>query len=116
MKYKTKKLEKCMKILQNSSLKIYYNENMNNKIALESLVMDLKRVAIGYHRNSLNMANRFYEEALKRKSEIDTTTLRPYILRFIKRIDVLTNQEQDAVADEALLISTLLQNYTQKFL
>ena len=89
---------------------------MNNKIALESLTMDLKRVAIGYHRNSLTMANRFYEEALKRKNELDMSSLRPYIIRFINRIDVLTNQENDAVADEALLISTLLQNYTQKFL
>lgn len=89
---------------------------MNNKIALESLTMDLKRVAIGYHRNSLIMANRFYEEALKRKNELDMSSLRPYIIRFINRIDVLTNQENDAVADEALLISTLLQNYTQKFL
>jgi len=78
--------------------------------------MDLKRVAIGYHRNSLIMANRFYEEALKRKNELDMSSLRPYIIRFINRIDVLTNQENDAVADEALLISTLLQNYTQKFL
>lgn len=89
---------------------------MDNKIILESLVMDLKRVAIGYHRNSLNMANRFYEEALKRKSELDLASLKPYILRFINRIDSLTNQDHGAVADEALLISTVLQNYTQKFL
>lgn len=89
---------------------------MDNKIALQSLVMDLKRVAIGYHRNSVTMAARFYEEAQKRKSEIDEHDLRQYILPFLKKIDLLPQLPQDEAADEALLISTVLQNYTQKFL
>ena len=42
---------------------------MDNKIILSSLAMDLKRAAIGYNRGSYIMADRFFEEALKRKKE-----------------------------------------------
>lgn len=38
-----------------------------NLIVLSSLAMDLKRAAIGLNRGSNKMANRFFEEALKRK-------------------------------------------------
>ena len=44
---------------------------MKNKIALESMAMDLKRAALGYHNNSLKMAERFHQEALERKREIN---------------------------------------------
>lgn len=39
----------------------------DQKIIIESLAMDLKRIAIGLHRGSLKMANRFKDEALKRE-------------------------------------------------
>ena len=42
-----------------------------NKIALGSLAMDLKRVALGYYRNSTKVAEIFMEEALKRKKELN---------------------------------------------
>lgn len=86
---------------------------MNNKIALESLAMDLKRVAFGYHRNSLSMAVRFYEEALKRKNEIDVIVLKPYIRKLLDKLESLPNSSNEAIAEEALMLSTLLQNYTQ---
>jgi len=88
---------------------------MNNKIALESLAMDLKRVAIGYHRGSLTMAKRFYEEALLREKEIDSDSLRPYARRLLKKIESLQNNTNDFIAEEALMLSTLLQNYSQTF-
>ena len=88
---------------------------MNNKIALESLVMDLKRVALGYHRNSLVMAQRFYEEALERKKEIDSNSLKPYARKLLNSIDSLQNNETDAIADSALMLSTLLQNYVRTY-
>ena len=85
---------------------------MNNKIALESLVMDLKRVALGYHRGSLKMANRFSEEALKRKNEIDLANVKPYIKVLLTRLDIiLINKDPNKIADDTLMTSTLLQNY-----
>ncbi len=87
---------------------------MNNKIALESLVMDLKRVAIGYHRNSFTMAKKFYEEALKRKNEVDMTSVKPYIRNILESIESLQDHLPGDIAEEALLFSILLQNYTKK--
>jgi hypothetical protein len=87
---------------------------MNNKIALESLVMDLKRIALGYHRGSLGMANRFSQEALKRKSEIDLEDVKPYIKTIISKLDrILTHKDVQKIADDALMTSILLQNYIQ---
>ena len=37
-------------------------------IALASLAMDLKRVALGYHNGSRDTAVRFLKEAIKRKN------------------------------------------------
>lgn len=89
---------------------------MNNKIALESLVMDLKRVALGYHRNSLGMAQRFYEEALERKKEIDKDSLKPYVRKLLNSIDSLQYQnDKDIIAENALMLSTLLQNYVRTY-
>ena len=80
---------------------------MNNKIILESLASDLKRVALGLHRGSDNMARRFLAEALRRKSEIELETVSPYIRKLLIRL----NKNIDA--EDALMYSTLIQNYTQ---
>lgn len=80
----------------------------NNKYILESLASDLKRVAIGLHRGSTAMADRFMEEALKRKQEVEMKRVAPYIRKLLKRIDIKINSE------DALMYSTLIQNYTQK--
>lgn len=90
------------------------NKTLKNKIALESLAMDLKRVALSYHRNSIIMARRFYEEALKRQKEIDTTSVKPYIKNILEKINQLQNYNNDRIAEDSLLFSILLQNYTQK--
>lgn len=42
--------------------------DMENKYILESLASDLKRVALGMHRGSNQMAKKFLDEALKRYS------------------------------------------------
>lgn len=86
-----------------------------NQIALSSLAMDLKRVALGYHRGSIVMANRFLEEALKRKSEIDTESVKPYIKRLLNKLDSLYEEkDKDRVAEDALMYSTLFQNASLK--
>ncbi len=90
---------------------------MNNKVALESLVMDLKRVALGYHRGSFIMAKRFTQEALKRKQEINEKEIKPYIKTILNNLDtILHNVHTEKIAEDSLMISTILQNYTQKYL
>lgn len=84
---------------------------MNNKIILASLAMDLRRVALGYHRGSKKMAKRFFEEALKRKSEIDQQALAPYIKILLQNFpSLLTQKEDKKIAEDALMYSTLFQN------
>ena len=84
---------------------------MNNYIPLSSLAMDLKRAAIGYHRNSARAADRFYQEALKRKEEIDAKSLRPYLVTLLDDLERLTKVEDGLEkAEKALLLSTLFQN------
>lgn len=90
---------------------------MNNRLALASLAMDLKRVAIGYQRGSANMARRFAEEALKRKEEIDMTTLKPYMQQLLASMpEKLLQKDRVHCAEDMLMLSTLLQNYTQTYL
>ncbi|MEK7070181.1 MAG: hypothetical protein AAB966_00060 [Patescibacteria group bacterium] len=80
---------------------------MSNKYILESLASDLKRVALGKHRGSDSMANRFLEEALKRRNEVEMNSLKPYLKKILGKL----NENIDA--DEALMYGTLIQNYTQ---
>lgn len=82
-----------------------------DQIALSSLSMDLKRVALGYYRGSDNMAKRFLEEALKRKSEINPANVRPHIVKLLNKLDKLGEEkEKQKVAEDALMYSTLFQN------
>lgn len=88
---------------------------MNNNISLESLVMDLKRTALGYNRGSTAMAQRFSEEAQKRRKEIDETHLQPYLQAILHKLDGLwREQDKTKIAEDSLMFSTLLQNYLQK--
>jgi hypothetical protein len=88
---------------------------MDNKYILESLSMDLIRVAIGNQRKSFAMAKRFYEEALKRKKELDTKLLKRYMLRILDKIEIMKDNDPELISEQALMYSTLIQNYTQKF-
>ena len=58
---------------------------MNTYISLSSLAMDLKRAALGYHRGSNKMADRFFAEALKRKEEINPESVKPYINNLLSK-------------------------------
>lgn len=83
---------------------------MNNKIILESMALDLKRVALGYHRGSEKMAERFLEEAIKRKNETDIALLKPYMRKLLDRVQRLNN-DRSKIAEDAQMLSTLIQNY-----
>lgn len=87
---------------------------MNTKNALESLAMDLKRVALGYHRGSDVMAKRFSKEALKRIEEVDQKSTKQYINVLLKKAhEVLAEKDVQKLAEDSLMLSTLFQNYTQ---
>jgi hypothetical protein len=87
---------------------------MNNKIILESLSMDLLRVALGLHRGSYKMAQRFSEEALKRKQEVDESQISSYAQNLLSKIQkTLTLKDQEKKAEDSLMYSTLIRNYTQ---
>ena len=88
---------------------------MNNKIILESLAMDLKRVAIGYYRGSEVMAKRFAKEAKARKEELRNADLKPYLRNLLSKMgDVLKQKDHKKLAEDCLMYSTLFQNASQK--
>ena len=78
------------------------------KVIIEALAMDLKRVALGLHRGSFQMANRFKEEALKRQEELETQATNDYLKKLLERSRGTLN------AEDALMYSTLFQNYALK--
>jgi disulfide oxidoreductase YuzD len=88
---------------------------MKNNIALSSLAMDLQRAALGYHRGSKRMGKRFFEEALKRKNEVDISMVKPYIRNLLNKMETIKLQkETDKIAEDALLYSILFQNAAVK--
>lgn len=88
---------------------------MKNKIILESLAMDLRRVALGLQRGSISMAERFIKEALKRKNELDIKSLKPYVQKLINKMeDSLKSKDNHNKAEDYLMYSTLFQNVALK--
>lgn len=100
-----------MKSLQRFSLRIFMDDQ---KIIIESVAMDLKRVALGLHRGSFQMANRFKEEALNRLSELNNMELNAHLKNIVQRSRESLNKNTDRSAEDALMYSTLFQNYCIK--
>lgn len=89
---------------------------INQKLVIESLAMDLKRVALGLHRGSNAMANRFKEEVLKRVLELENQQPNIYLKKLLEKTkQILLNQNPDS-AEDILMYSTLFQNYSLKYL
>lgn len=87
-----------------------------NQIAISSLAMDLKRVALSYHNRSENTGQRFIQEALKRKAEINEEDIKPYFKEILRKLPaVLSQKDKQKLAEDALMYSTLCQNYALKF-
>lgn len=85
---------------------------MDNKIILSSLAMDLKRAALGWHRNSNVMAEKFFSEALKRKSEVDENKVNGYIKIILNYIEKNNEFNDTSIkAENALMYSILIQNF-----
>lgn len=83
---------------------------MNNKQVFGALAMDLKRVALGYFRGSTTMSEIFYQEALKRRGEVDRKNLKPYLVKFLNDIENLRKEKKEKAAEDALFYSTIFQN------
>ena len=84
---------------------------MDNKSILGALAMDLKRVALGLHRGSSVMADRFFLEVMKRKNEIPLDTVPPYMQKILRHLDSFGTNRTERTAEDALMYSTLIQNY-----
>lgn len=84
----------------------------DDKYVIASMAMDLKRVALGLHNGSNLTAKRFFEEALKRKAEIKEEDIKPYLKVFLDKLPKLLDQKDaKKIAEDALLYSTIFQNY-----
>ena len=83
-----------------------------DNLAVASLAMDLKRVAMGFYNRSEKTAVRFCQEALKRREEIDVKNTKPYLRRFLSKLpEILNQKDEKKVAEDALMYSTIFQNY-----
>ena len=77
--------------------------------------MDLQRAALGYHGGSNQMGKRFLDEALKRKNEVDMSTVKPYVRVLLNKMEgIKLQKETDKIAEDALLYSILFQNAAVK--
>jgi len=74
--------------------------------------MDLRRAAIGLHRGSYKMAQKFLDEAIKRKKEYVFDDLKPYMAKIMNNIEKLKRDKKKTAAEKLLMYSTLIQNYT----
>jgi len=85
------------------------------KIAISSLAMDLKRVALGYWKGSDQTALRFADEALRRQLELNSKKMKPYVKDLLKNLpQTLGQKDKLKLAEDALMLSTLFQNYALK--
>lgn len=86
----------------------------NQKIIIESLSMDLKRVALGLHRKSFVMAEKFKQEAFNRCLELENQKVSDYISKLIIKLKSSLQGSSEKVAEDALMYSTLFQNFALK--
>lgn len=87
----------------------------SDKELIGALAMDLKRVALGYHQGSTKTAERFLEEALKRQKELKFRKNSLYLNKLLKLLTKLAKEkDKEKLAEDALMYSTLFQNYALK--
>lgn len=87
---------------------------MSTKVIIESLAMDLLRAALGRHRGSLLMAERFEKEAVARIRELETVNPKDnYFNSLICRTSKSLLSKSEKKADELLMYSVLFKNLVQ---
>lgn len=87
---------------------------MTEKVIIESLAMDLKRVALGMQRGSTGMANRFKAEALQRQRELEEFEISDYLQMLVAKSKQTLLASNERTGEDALMYSTLFQNFAQK--
>lgn len=90
---------------------------MNTDRLLASLSMDLVRVAMGYKRGSVRMADRFSQEAKARCVELRDAQLQEHIQKIL--VDVLLimdHEDKVIVAEKSLMYSALIQTHVNRTL
>ncbi|MDO8497110.1 MAG: hypothetical protein Q7S61_01010 [bacterium] len=78
--------------------------------------MDLKRVSIGLYRKSFSVSDRFKIEALARIDELEVKTLPTYIQSVVRKTEKILKEDAVNTAEDILMYSIILQNYTVKYL
>lgn len=81
---------------------------MNDKQLIGALAMDLKRVALAKHSGSKKVADRFWQEVVKRKEAVLKMELPKYLT------NLYDNLENNNDKDNLLMYSVILQNYATK--
>lgn len=90
------------------------DKKLTQKIIIESLAMDLKRVALGLNKGSLTMANRFKDEAFKRAVELENQNPGKYLKKLLSYMKKMIKGSSERVAEDALMLGTLFQNFALK--
>jgi hypothetical protein len=83
----------------------------NQKLIVESLAMDLKRVSLGLYRGSHAMAERFKQESLRRSWELENKNSNNYLRTLILKTKEVLISDSEYAAEDILMYSTLFQNY-----
>lgn len=87
---------------------------MNNRVLLQAMALDLKRVALGYHSGSIKMAEKFTAETVKRSFLLDKNTLPLAIHKTVNNIqNPDSNSNTQKLADDALMFSNILLSYSR---
>lgn len=85
-------------------------------IIISSLSMDLKRVSLGLYKKSFSLSDRFKIEALARIDELEVKILPTYIQSVVRKTKKILKEDAVNTAEDILMYSILLQNYTVKHL
>lgn len=86
----------------------------SKKVIIESLAMDLKRVALGLYKGSYAMADRFKQEALSRSQELEGYSLDNHLQKLLQGTRRALKTDRERTAEDALMYSTLFQNFALK--
>lgn len=86
----------------------------NTQMLIGSLSNDLLRVANLTHRGSHEGAKRFLTEAMRWSDQLRNKNTKPYIKKIIQDINLNNKKLTKDRAEDLLMYSTLLQNYSLK--
>ena len=91
---------------------------MENRLKIQALALDLKRVAIAYHAGTIPVAERFLNEALRKRKDIDLKRIssrkRLYVQPILSKLEkIYDTPDLLKRAEDALLYSTLLLTFTK---